>query len=286
MSDPPAGAGPESRHPWRRFVALGDSFTEGMGDPEPRSMGGLRGWADRVAEELSTSCQEFAYGNLAVRGLLLREVVDRQLGPALELHPDLVSLQAGGNDLIHPGADPDKLAAILEPTVEAMGADGATVLIFVGPDSGRSTVLGLFRAKVAIFNENVRSIAEHHGAVVADLWAMPELHNPLMWNEDRLHPSSLGHHAVAAMVLDTLNVDHSLKLMEPKVLPAQNWRQARSGDLLWARDYAVPWVLRGLRHQSGSDGFSAKRPAPAPVFGNPVFGNPVFGNAVPPTGGT
>ena len=37
---------------WRRYVAIGDSFTEGIGDPEPASPGGHRGWADRVAEVL------------------------------------------------------------------------------------------------------------------------------------------------------------------------------------------------------------------------------------------
>ncbi len=48
-----AGSTGDVRHPWHRFVAIGDSYTEGVGDPEPRSLGGLRGWADRVAEELS-----------------------------------------------------------------------------------------------------------------------------------------------------------------------------------------------------------------------------------------
>ena len=40
-------------HPWNRYIALGDSFAEGIGDPSPESLGGYRGWADRVAEELS-----------------------------------------------------------------------------------------------------------------------------------------------------------------------------------------------------------------------------------------
>ena len=97
-------------HPWRRFVAMGDSFTEGLDDPEPGSSGGYRGWADRVAEELSVGVPDFAYANLAVRGQQLHEVLETQLGQALRLGPDLVSLQAGGNDLLHPGADPDKLA--------------------------------------------------------------------------------------------------------------------------------------------------------------------------------
>ena len=62
-------------HPWRRYVALGDSFTEGIGDPEPDSPGGHRGWADRVAEVLSQQVDDFAYANLAVRGKLIGQIV-------------------------------------------------------------------------------------------------------------------------------------------------------------------------------------------------------------------
>lgn len=249
-------------HPWHRFVALGDSFTEGLDDPEPSSPGGYRGWADRVAEELSLGIPDFSYANLAVRGELLREVVDTQIAPALELTPDLVSIQAGGNDLLHPGADPDKLAVLLEDAVRILRAQGATVVIFAGPDSGRSTILGQFRTKIAIFNENMRSIAEHHEAVIADLWAMTELRDRRMWSPDRLHPSAMGHHAVAIMVLETLNVPHTLVPDTPKPLPGTSWREARVGDILWAREYFMPWVLRGIRHQPANGGFGAKRPIP------------------------
>src|SRR4051794_27659529 len=41
------------RMPFHRYVALGDSFTEGVGDPDPARPNGLRGWADRVAEVLA-----------------------------------------------------------------------------------------------------------------------------------------------------------------------------------------------------------------------------------------
>ncbi|POH60712.1 SGNH/GDSL hydrolase family protein [Arthrobacter glacialis] len=258
------------RHPWRRFVALGDSFTEGIDDPEPSSALGYRGWADRVAEELSVGVPDFAYANLAVRGQLLHQVVETQLGQAVRLGPDLVSLQAGGNDLLHPGADPDKLASIMESAVEVLRGQGIGVVLFVGPDSGRSTVLGQFRTKMAIYNENLRSIADRHDAVVADLWAMTELHDIRMWSRDRLHPSAVGHHAVAIMVLDTLNVEHSLLPLSPKPLPAKSWREARAEDIVWARDYLVPWVLRGIKRQSPSLGFEPKRPLAAPLFGNIV----------------
>lgn len=275
-------------HPWRRFVALGDSFTEGLDDPEPRSPGGYRGWADRVAEELGVGVTDFAYANLAVRGQMLHQVVATQLGPALTLRPDLVSIQAGGNDLLHPGADPDKLAGILERAVETLASQGITVLIFVGPDSGRSTVLGQFRTKIAIYNENLRSIAARHDALIADLWAMTELHDSRMWSPDRLHPSSLGHHAVADMVLNALNVPHTLVPNVPKPLPEMGWREARVGDIQWARDYLVPWVLRGIRRESPSGGFGAKRPVPAPMQSEPggAETRPIFGNSVPPAAGT
>lgn len=262
-------------HPWRRFVAMGDSFTEGLDDPEPLNPGGYRGWADRVAEELSIGVSGFSYANLAVRGQLLHEVVETQLGSALALKPDLVSIQAGGNDLLHPRADPDKLAEIMERAVEILRFQGVAVVIFVGPDSGRSTVLGQFRTKIAVYNEDLRSVAERHDAVIADMWAMTELHDPRMWSPDRLHPSSMGHHAVAAMVLESLNVAHTLHPNLPKPLPVKSWREARAEDLLWAREYLVPYVLRGIRHEPNNGGFGAKRPIPAP----PV---PVPPSRVPP----
>ncbi|NVM95820.1 SGNH/GDSL hydrolase family protein [Arthrobacter wenxiniae] len=265
--------GPEQRHPWHRFVALGDSMTEGLGDPEPHSPNGFRGWADRVAEELSAGSSDFSYANLAVRGLQLRQVIDTELPRALVLHPDLVSIQGGGNDLLHAGADPDKLADALEKAVIELRALDATVLVFVGPDSGRSTIMGQFRTKIAIFNENVRSVCERHDALVADMWAMTELADHRMWSPDRLHPSAMGHHAVAAMVLRTLNVPHTLAPLSPKPMPARSWRQARAGDLEWAREYFMPWVLEGLKNRSHSNGYHAKRPLAGPVN---------FGQAVPP----
>ncbi|PTT62831.1 SGNH/GDSL hydrolase family protein, partial [Arthrobacter sp. HMWF013] len=128
-------------HPWTRYVAMGDSFTEGIGDKEPTSPGGYRGWADRVAEELGRSQTDFAYANLAVRGRLLQQIVDQQLAPCLALKPDLVTLSAGGNDLIRPGGDPDALAEKLDSVVQILSMGGATVVLFNGPDTG-SSVLG------------------------------------------------------------------------------------------------------------------------------------------------
>jgi lysophospholipase L1-like esterase len=256
----------ESRHPWNRFVALGDSFTEGVGDPEQRSPGGLRGWADRVAEELARGRQDFAYANLAVRGRLLKQILNQQIGPAMALKPDLITLSAGGNDMVFHGSDPDKLAGQLEAGVGLLSQTGAAVVLFTGPDWGSTPVLGRNRAKVAIFNENVRAIASRHDALVADLWGLRQLRDPRMWDPDRLHLSPLGHHTVALMVLDTLQVPHTLQPMEPKDLPESSWRQARTGDLLWVRNYLFPWALRRLRPHPTERELRAKRPDAAPLF--------------------
>ena len=247
-------------HPWSRYVAIGDSFTEGIGDPEPSSPGGSRGWADRVAEVLADGTDDFAYANLAVRGRLLQQIIDQQVGPALELRPDLISISAGGNDIIRPGSDPDEVAGRLEGAVERLVSDGATVLLFTGPDVGMTPVLSRVRGKAAIYNENIRGIAARHDAIVADMWALRELRETRMWDPDRLHFSPLGHHTIARAVLATLNVPNELQPSSPEPMHPISWRQARVDDIGWAREYLVPWVIRRIRHQSSGDQVQPKRP--------------------------
>jgi lysophospholipase L1-like esterase len=249
-----------AQHPWSRYVAVGDSFTEGIGDPDPASPGGYRGWADRVAEVLSEKTEDFAYANLAVRGRLLQRIMDEQIEPALALRPDLVTISAGGNDIIRPNTDPDDIASRLETAVTRLGSDGATVVLFNGPDIGMTPVLRRVRGKVAIYNENLRAVAQRHDAIIADMWALSELQDPRMWAPDRLHFSPVGHGVIARMVLETLNIENDLQPYSPEPLTAIPWRQARVEDMGWARDYLLPWVLRRVRHQSSGDGISAKRP--------------------------
>jgi len=252
------------QHPWTRYVAIGDSFTEGIGDPEPKSPGGNRGWADRVAEVLGAQAADFAYANLAIRGKLLQQITDEQIEPALELKPDLISISGGGNDIIRPGTDPDEIAARFDTAIGRLRADGATVVMFNGPDIGMTPVLGRSRGKVAIYNENLRAVALKHDAIVADMWPLRELQDPRMWAPDRLHFSPLGHHTIARMVLTSLNVEHSLEPYSPEPLPPQTWREARVGDIMWAREHLLPWVVRRIRHQSSGDSITAKRPLAEP----------------------
>ncbi len=247
-------------HPWSRYVALGDSFTEGIGDPVPHSPGGHRGWADRVAEVLNEKTDDFSYANLAVRGKLVQQIVDEQIEPAIELRPDLITISAGGNDVIRPGSDPDAVSDKLEWAIERLSINKPTIVLFTAVDVGFSPVFRNIRGKVAIYNENVRKIANKYDCIVADQWASDELPDPGMWSPDRLHLNSLGHHTVARIVLAALNVENNLEPMKPEPMPERTWREARREDVSWAREYLVPWVLRRIRHQSSGDQVQPKRP--------------------------
>lgn len=251
-----------SVHQWRRYVAIGDSFTQGFGDPSQTSPGGYRGWADRVAETLGKNNPDFDYANLAIQGLGVREVIDSQLAAAMALKPDLVSFQAGGNDLIKPSGDPDALAELIEPAIQKLLLTGATVLLFIGPDSGPHTVLGLLRTRVATFNENLRAVATRLEVPIVDLWALRTLHDPRMWAADRLHLSPAGHECVASFVLDILGKEHPET--QPKLTPPtpSHWRQTRAQDLVWTRKYLVPWLLRAAAPHRGNEAPSAKLPLP------------------------
>lgn len=263
-SPAPSASDNPGPHPWRRFVALGDSFTEGIGDPLPD--GGHRGWADRVAEVLASQVDDFAYANLAVRGKLIGQIVSDQIEPALALKPDLITFSAGGNDVIRPGTDPDAVSQQFEDAVVRLRSGGATLVVFTGIDTEFTPVFRGIRGKVAIYNENIRSIADRYDCIVANQWGLKEVQDMRFFDDDRLHYNTLGHHEVARMVLRALNVPNDLQPMQPEALAPTTWRAAREKDLVWARSYLVPWVLRRLRHESSGDHILPKRPEPLPVM--------------------
>ncbi|OLT48922.1 SGNH hydrolase [Saccharomonospora sp. CUA-673] len=248
-----------------RFVVLGDSFTEGVGDDDPAYPNGVRGWADRVAEALAATNSALGYANLAVRGRLLDQVVAEQIEPALALRPDLVTLYAGGNDLMRPRPDIDRLAETYDVAVGKLAASGATVVLFTGVDGVEDPVFRKMRGRTAVYNEHVRLIAARHGAVVVDMWAMRELRDRRMWSEDRIHLGPHGHTAVARAALDALGVAHDIRPVELGQRPVQTDAQRRAENLNWARTHVLPWIGRRVRGTSSGDAVTPKRPELAPV---------------------
>ncbi len=245
--------------PFGTFVALGDSFTEGIGDPYPD--GSYQGWADRFARYLAMASPSVTYANLAIRGKLLGQVIDEQVPAAVRLTPDLVSIAAGGNDLLRPGADPDTLAASFEQAVAALRSAGCTVMLFTGFDPGGFPLIRLVRGKVAAYNAQLRHIARRHDCLHVDLWSMKVLADPREWCADRLHLAADGHRRVALRACEVAGVpapDDWRQPLSPQ--PATDWLTARRSDMSWARAYAAPWVSRRLRGVSSGDGIEPKRP--------------------------
>jgi len=246
-------------HGWTSWIAIGDSFTEGMGDVG--ADGSYVGWADRLAEAMALQRPGFQYANLAVRGKMLQEIVDEQVPLAAENAPDLVTICGGGNDLITPGTDVDDVAALFDGAVARLRAAGSEVLLFTGPDPKVQPLLRRIRGKVGIYNGHLHAIAERRGARVVDLWSMDVLHDRRAWCEDRLHFSSDGHRRIALRAAEVLGVRVDEDWREP--LPAEvakPWLRLRQDDLTWTTTHLLPWVARQIRGESLGDGLTPKRP--------------------------
>ncbi|MFB6829586.1 SGNH/GDSL hydrolase family protein [Streptomyces hydrogenans] len=255
-----------SAHGYRRYVALGDSQTEGVGDGN--DLTGLRGWADRLAEHLARTDPGVRYANLAVRGRLAGAVRAEQLPAALALRPDLATVVAGVNDLLRPGFDADETAGHLEAVFAALAGQGVHVATLTFPDVGRITPLARPLApRVHALNDRIREAARRHGVTVAETAHHEVVTDPRMWSADRLHASPLGHARIAEAVADALSLPGSgdgwARPLPPR--PAPTRLRAAAGELAWAGSFLGPWLARRVRGRSSGDGRAAKRPELLPV---------------------
>ena len=250
---------------FHRYVALGDSFTEGVGDHDPDLPNGVRGWADRVAAVLAAQVPELAYANLAIRGRKLMPILAEQVDPALAMGPDLVSIYAGANDVLRPRVDIDALVGAYGEAVGRLAGSGARVVLFTAYDPGTHPVFGALRGRFATYNELVREVAERHDATVVDFWRLREYRDDRMWDTDRMHMAAPGHQRMAMAVLDALEVTHDLEPLPLVDRPVLSDRERRQAHLAWAREHAGLWVRRRLNGTSSGDAMSPRWPAPAPL---------------------
>ncbi|MFF8378546.1 SGNH/GDSL hydrolase family protein [Streptomyces sp. NPDC015661] len=249
------------------YAAIGDSFTEGVGDPGPD--GTYVGWADRFAVLLADQLPEhddFRYANLAVRGRLLDQIVAEQVPRAKELAPDLVTFCAGGNDIIRPGTDPDDVAERFERAVADLTSAVGTVMVTTGFDTRDVTLLKHLRGKIATYNGHVRAIADRYDCPVLDLWSLKSVQDRRAWDDDRLHLSPEGHTRVALRAAQVLGMPVPADPDQPwPPVPPRGTLEVRRDDIHWAREYLVPWIGRRLRGESSGDHVEAKRPDLMPL---------------------
>ena len=250
---------------FHRYVALGDSTTEGLEDPLPG--GAYRGWADRLAEMLAAREPGFGYANLAIRGRKLPQIRAEQLEPALALEPDLASILGGLNDILRPSVELDAIGEDLDAIVGALRGADATVLMMTYPDPTAviSVASRRIRERVGAFNSRIREIAEARGALLIDL-DREGVANPRYWSADRLHANPLGHERMAAAAANALGLELEPGWDDPLPMPRRPPAPLRfARDAAWAGRHLTPWMVRRIRGRSSGDGRDPKRPGLGPI---------------------
>ncbi|MER7483425.1 SGNH/GDSL hydrolase family protein [Streptomyces sp. NPDC126510] len=233
------------------FVALGDSLTEGVGDPV--GDGEWRGWAALLADGLAGERAGFAgeragFTNLAVSGAQTRDVLERQLPAALELRPDLVSVVVGVNDTLRCTFDIGAVAARLDRVYAACSEQGAVLLTACLPDPG--TMLGLPGAlahpltrRQRAVNAVVHALSERYGALHLHACEGDWITDRALWSADRLHPGERGHRQFA-LRFHTLLAERGLATGPAPSAEPEFPAPTRSASLWWLATAGTGWVAR------------------------------------------
>ncbi|MET9607488.1 SGNH/GDSL hydrolase family protein [Streptomyces sp. NPDC006512] len=248
------------------FVAVGDSFTEGMSDLLPD--GSYRGWADLLADRLARRGPGFRYANLAVRGKLIGQIAGEQAPVAAAMGADVVTLVGGLNDTLRPKVDMGRVRGHLEEAV-ALLAPSCGQLVLMRSPGRNGPVMERFRPRMEELFAILEELAERHGALLVDLYGAPVLGDPRLWDVDRLHLTAEGHRRVAEAVWQALGLPAEEDWRAP--LPpavAPGWPSRRTEDLRFARRHLLPWIGRRLTGRSSGDGLPPKRAELLPFGGS------------------
>jgi lysophospholipase L1-like esterase len=234
-----------------RYVAVGDSFTEGVGD----SIGNdaVRGWADLVAAGFAASGHDVWYSNLAIRGNLIQRIVDTQLERALALDPppDLMTFNGGGNDMLRAGFDVDQVMGLAERVIDRCAQTGTRLVVISGGDPTDGLPRGaVIRKRGTDYLALTRDLlAKHPEVTLVDNWSDEELRAPGYWSADRLHLNSLGHARVAARILTALGVETALPLADATTVV----KRSVLTEAAYVGAYVLPWFARRVTHTSSGD---------------------------------
>ena len=239
-----------------RYVAIGDSFTEGLGDPLPD--GSVRGWADLVAAGLAAGVGEpVRYANLAIRGRLLEPIVTHQLDAALALspRPTLLSLNGGGNDMMRPGGDMARLAVLTEKALQRCAEAGVRVVLLSGADPSDRLPFGRFmRRRGEVLTEMVAGYVDRYDITFVDVFHDAEIRRAPYWSPDRLHLNAAGHRRVAGLVLTALGHPTAAHVVDPG--PRESRRVL--AEARYYREHVLPWLHRRVRGRSSGDDRTGK----------------------------
>ncbi|MBV8787776.1 MAG: SGNH/GDSL hydrolase family protein [Mycobacterium sp.] len=246
---------------YRRYVAIGDSQTEGLWDGD--DVIGLLGFADRLAAMVDSLWPGLQYANLAIRGKRVGHVLNEQVPRALAMRPDLITVCAGMNDVIQPGRSFGPALLDLERVYAALADSGATVVTTTFPNVAQFLPLGrLVSTRLAQINNAISAAAQRYGFRLVDLYNAPSMRQLDTWAIDRVHASTKGHMLFAAAAAEALNLpDSNHDWAVGGLGPTQ--RTLRAGayeQFRWTQESFFPWIWRRLRGLSSADGREPKRP--------------------------
>lgn len=243
-----AGMNAPPRLEFERYVAIGDSSTEGIDDPD--GAGGYRGWSPRLAERIAGIQGRLLYANLAIRGRTTRQIRDQQLQPALAMRPDLATVFSGTNDVLARRFDADAVARDMEAIQRALVENGATVLSFTLPDlTPVMPIVRWFAPRVRALNESMRAAAANAGTILLDFAAYPVGSDPRLWSADRIHANAAGHARIADALAHALGLpgtDDSWQQPLPERPRMTRWEWL-TAEIAWTARYLLPSPWRALR---------------------------------------
>ncbi|MDH6423294.1 SGNH/GDSL hydrolase family protein [Aurantimicrobium minutum] len=255
----------------RRYVALGDSLTEGIGDDRFEQDRIFAGWADRFAVLLNQDAiaagEDFLYANLAVRSRNSSEILSHQVDEALLLEPDLVTIMAGANDLWRPRKSWELVRAQFTVAVEQLKAAGVTVVLTncINPVHHWSFRGGALRAKE--LTKLIEEVAREQNVLVLDVYRSPTLRRLRVWSDDCVHFGPRGHAHVANKAAKLLGLPYRIEtpVLEPRLKDGMTLLEHAK----WIVTHVTPFVGRRLRGIAAGDGIKPKRPVLSRIHDHP-----------------
>ncbi|MEG7879759.1 SGNH/GDSL hydrolase family protein [Bacillus paranthracis] len=196
---------------WKRFVAIGDSFTEGIGDEVEGIV--LKSWVDHFVQ---LCVNDIEYANFAKRGLITKEIRSQQLEKALTFNPDLVSLIAGANDVLKGRWNHYAYKEDMKCMIDTLSETGADIMIANLPDftvrlpfsTEKKQVL---KEQLLEANEVILSLSREHQLHHIDFWNHQLVNDNTLWSKDFIHPNSKGYVKVAELIFSSLPVHDASK---------------------------------------------------------------------------